>query len=438
MNDSQNEEVTSEVVENKDNIKKEQTNRTIGQELINFVEQISSLSITLQITLRAVLEAVDKLNKNSIDFTDQSNPFVNPDSNKTFLERVAFIQNVLEQTKQIRIHTLALNTIPKSYLITLISHYDAFLGRLIKLILLAKPELLTASDKNLSLAELMEFGSIENAKNYILEKEIEGALRKSHAEQFAWMESKFNIPLRQGLDIWSDFIEITERRNLYVHTGGVISSQYIKVCKENNVKLENINVGDDLVLEPNYFQYAQNVIFELAFKLSHVLWRKFLPDQREDADSNLTTIGYEDALQKENFELAQKIFDFGTQTLKKHSSEEIRLIMTVNRALAYKWAGKEQKAQQIISQEDWSATMTKFRLAEAVISEKYDKAYGLMHEIGKNSNQIHKYEYRNWSLFRAIRKETKFKETFEKIFGEHYEIAQLPSAMLDEDLSPNE
>jgi hypothetical protein len=227
---------------------------TIGKELLDFVEQISSLSMTLQITSKAVIETFDKREKQLTELTDGQDRYFDPNSDMTVLQRVNYVQKLQDESKKLRIYVLALKTIPRSYLMTLISHYDAFLGQLIKLILLAKPELLTASEKNLSLAQLIEFGSIENAKDFILEKEIEGVLRKSHAEQFSWMESKFSIPLRQGLDIWSDFIEITERRNLYVHTGGIVSNQYLKTCKENGVQLTDVTIGDELSTSPQYFQ----------------------------------------------------------------------------------------------------------------------------------------------------------------------------------------
>lgn len=306
MTELADEEKTSENVADQKVSDKDPITSTIGEELLAFVEQISSLSLTLRIALLAVIDTVEKRSIQATELIDYTAPHLDPNSDLTIMQRAAVIQKLQDENKQLRIYGLALETIPRSYLMTLISHYDAFLGELIKFILLAKPELLTVSEKNLSLAQLIDFGSIENAKNFILEKEIEGVLRKSHAEQFSWMESKFNIPLRQGLDIWSDFIEITERRNLYVHTGGIVSSQYLKVCRENGVPLANVTIGDELSVDSQYFQAACNVIFELAFKLAHVLWRKFLPDQLSQADSNLMEIGYEDALVKGNYHLTKK------------------------------------------------------------------------------------------------------------------------------------
>lgn len=111
--------------------------------------------------------------------------------------------------------------------------------------------------------------------------------------------------------------------------------------------------------------------------------------------------------------------------------------MTINRALGYKWDGDQEKAKQIILQEDWSATMTKFRLAEAVIRDEYDTVYLLMREIGKDSLEIPIFHYRNWPLFKAIRKEAKFLEVFQEIFGEPYEKVEIQPVKLPENVTDN-
>jgi len=81
----------------------------------------------------------------------------------------------------------------------------------------------------------MEFNSLEKARSFILEKKSKSVLRKSHIEQFTWMEEKFKMKLRKDLQVWPCFVELTERRNLFVHNDGVLSNQNIDICKENNI-----------------------------------------------------------------------------------------------------------------------------------------------------------------------------------------------------------
>lgn len=394
---------------------------SIGDELIAFVASITSLAETFPLTIKAIVaayrEALDKFQqfeKEKVFFEEDKE-----DGEAAVFVRQDFLQEFRDLNKQLRNHGLALSTVPRSFVVSLVSQYDAFLGRLIRAVFLIKPELLNASDKNLTLAQLLEFGSIEEAREHILEKEVDGILRKSHVEHFQWMENKFDMPLRKGLDVWPVFVELTERRNLFVHTDGVVSSQYIKVCSDHGVKFDKKpEVGDQLEADPRYFYRAYTALFEIGVKLAQVLWRKFEPAKIEDADKNLITVGYE-PLCEEKYGLAKVIFDFSTVTLKKHANSENRRILIVNRALAYKWGGDEKTARQIVEGEDWSDTSDKFKLAEAVLLDDYPKALAIMKAIGNREDGSPDIDdYRTWPLFKELRKTPEFIKLFEEIFGE--------------------
>ena len=118
--------------------------------------------------------------------------------------------------------------------VSLISQFDSFLSSLLSVLFEIKPEFVDTFDRKLDLSQITNLGSIPKARKYIIEKEIEGVLRGSHEEHFQYLENKLRISLRKDLTAWPTFIEITERRNLLVHCDGVVSSQYISVCKKNN------------------------------------------------------------------------------------------------------------------------------------------------------------------------------------------------------------
>jgi hypothetical protein len=52
----------------------------------------------------------------------------------------------------------------------------------LRAIFLLRPELIASSDRQLALSQLLELGTIDSATEYLLEKEIESVLRKSHAK----------------------------------------------------------------------------------------------------------------------------------------------------------------------------------------------------------------------------------------------------------------
>jgi hypothetical protein len=393
---------------------------SIGDVLVDYVQGIGSLVETFPLTMTAISSAYKKTLGRFQQFEKEKIVFREDDEEKgqtAIFIRQDYFQEFRELDKQLRNHGLAFSIVPRSFVVSLVSQYDAFLGRLIRAIFLIKPELLNASDKNLTLAQLLEFGSIEEAREHILEKEVETVLRKSHTEQFQWMENKFDMQLRKGLDVWPVFVELTERRNLFVHASGVVSSQYLKVCCDHDVKFDQKSeISSQLEVDPEYFYRAYQALFEIGVKLAHVLWRKFQPDNLEDADKNLIEVGYE-PLYEEKYGLAKVIFDFACSTLKKHSNAGRRRILVVNRALAYKWSGDEKKSKDIVTTEDWSDTSDTFKLAEAVLLDDFPKALKIMKDLGKSkSPDIH--DYRAWPLFKEFRKTSEFQALFEEIFEE--------------------
>jgi hypothetical protein len=270
----------------------------------------------------------------------------------------------------------------------------------------------------LSFSQLSEFSSLDSARNYILEKEVENLLRGSHSEQFDWMEGKFGLELRKDLPVWPTFVEMTERRNLFVHCDGCVSSQYLKVCSEHKVPLETGTIlGSKLRVSPTYFEAAYRGILEIGVKLAHVLWRKTNPGDLEAADQNLIGITY-DLLRDEQYELAVTLLEFACTTLKnRHYDEQHRRILLVNLAQAYKWSGNDSGVTAILDGEDWTAVSEKFKLAKAVLSEDFEKAAEVMRRIGPEG-EVHKAGYRDWPLFRDFRKSDAFQQAFQDVFGE--------------------
>jgi hypothetical protein len=308
----------------------------------------------------------------------------------------------------------------RSLVNTMLSQYDAYIGGLIRTMFISKPELLNSSDKNLLFSELTKFESIDEARAFIIEKEVESVLRESHIKQFKWLENKLCITLRKDLPSFSDFIEITERRNLFVHCNGVVSRQYLDVCKENGVKnINEVQLVQKLNADPAYFNKCYMVLLEIGVKLGQVIWRKLLPEDIQNADNHLNNVCYQLLIKGHN-RLALNLLTFATDTIKKHHDQEIHCIMTINKALAYYLSDKKDECQKVLSKHDWTATNDKFKLAIAILHEENEKAIDLMKSLGKNNNDVNPDAYREWPLFKQFRKTDEFKLAYKEIFNEEF------------------
>jgi hypothetical protein len=312
---------------------------------------------------------------------------------------------------------LSLLLVPRGLLVALVSQFDAYVGALIRQLFKLKPEIVDSSENSLTFSQLTEFGSIAIAREYVIDKEVESVLRKSHSEQFDWLERKFDIVLRKNLPAWPVFVEVTERRNLFVHTNGVVSHQYLEVCRKHSSKVpSSVYLGESLTLTTEYFAAAHECLLEIGVKLGQVLWRKIQPSQLGSADDNLTGVTF-NLIVEGRYQLAGILLDFATEILKKHSSEVARLTLVVNRAQTYKWTGQEEQCKQILNAEDWSATSFRFKLADAVLRDDFKKANEMVVKLGKDGD-VGMHDYRDWPLFKEFRKSPEFVSLFEQIFGE--------------------
>jgi hypothetical protein len=412
---SPNEEKPSDTGEGKPTSSKtENAKPSITKALEAFLCEVDALADTLPLVMPLVTtsatqitEEFGKFLRERCEKTETHKFSVPPDEYTEFLN----LQRRLQRNRR------AIQIIPRSFFTSLISHYDAFIGSLLRAIFYMTPEVLNSSEHHLTFKELTSFESIDAARESVVEKQVEALLRDSHADQFKWMESRFGLPLTKDLSPWPTFIEVTERRNLFVHCNGVVSAQYLAVCKRHGVDCAKIKIGSELQVSSKYFKLAYATVLEIGIKLAHVLWRRLKPEEMEEADGSMNNVCL-DLIRDEKYGVAQTLLDFAV-SYKKFGSETSRKILLLNQAQAYKWAGQEKKTKEILASEDWQAANEKFQLGAAVLSDDFGAASEIMRHIGSSSSPS-KSEYREWPMFKVFRLSPEFAEAYKDVFGEPF------------------
>jgi hypothetical protein len=395
---------------------------TLGPEIATFIHNIDALQTTLPVLSVMATALVIACEKQLGEFLEKYGQEASSDDLGKTYKLPSEHQWEYRRLSARRVKASAgTRLLPQTYVVALVSQYDAFLGGLLRCLYRAKPELLKQSERQLSYSQLAEFGDLEQAKESILEKEIEAVLRMSHPEQFDFMEKRFSVPLRKDLPIWPTFIEVTERRNLFVHCNGKVSAQYLIVCDRHGAKYDGTRpaIGELLGVTSEYFARAYACVLEIGAKLGHVLWRKILPNQRDAADQSLNMLIY-DLLVAGDYETAAIMGDFSIRILKDHSSDHIKRMMVVNTAQAYKWKGDDRAAKKIVNDHDWSSSSDEFKLAATVLMDDFARAAAIMKKIGP-SGAVGKNDYRDWPLFKNFRKSSEFDGAYKDIFGHSLE-----------------
>lgn len=390
----------------------------INNIISEYVSNVESLFHSFAISIEALNENHKKMVKR-LEKMAGCEKKEKPESNEVELAIECSYKEFKKLKKTMYNITRAKSIIPRTFIVSVVSEYDAFVGRMTKVMYYLNPEKLNNSDRKFSFSELMGFESIGDAKAFMIEKEVETLLRKSHKEQLEVLGRKFDVELTKDVVGWKEFIEITERRNLFVHCDGIVSSHYLAVCLENSIDISNCKKGDVLTISPEYLLKAYQTFVVMGVMLGHVLWRKFIKCETDLADNNLMDLMY-DNLNKLGKGVACDIGRFSIECIKRFSNDVTNRIVKINYAIALKMSKRDKEAEKVLSGLDWSATSLNFKLAVAVLRGEYVKACEFMRAIGARG-EVSKANYIEWPLFWEFRETQLFADCYNEVFGEEFD-----------------
>ena len=354
-------------------------------------------------------------NKKMEAFMDKINP-KNPDdlinaliSDPNYLKKLKTINKEIIRSEQ------AFNILPQSLFISIVSQFDVLVAKLIKFIYIFSEKKLLESDCQISFREVLQIGDIEKIKEKFINDKIDTTLRLSHSEQIKTLSKLIgNVPLDK-VDFWGDFIEMTQRRNLFVHNKGVVSEQYLGECKKAGKNIDT-QIGSVLIVNEKYFAHAFHVFFCMGVMLSQVISRVILGDQLlGEIDSVLNNVIYE-TISEEKYDIAIKLSEFATDKSTKHNNKLDEKYFILNYAQAYKWKGNLEKCKEIINKYDFSESKEDILIAKYALEDDVDKVIMSMKNIGNNSDIMDDIAYATWEIFKEMRTIEVFQKTYEEIF----------------------
>ena len=123
--------------------------------------------------------------------------------------------------------------------VLLITKLAEFLSDTLHIVFLNNPDQLNRKDKTITYQEIHGLKSINEASDKFISKEVEKILREDHNCQIDYLDKRLKLGLKEQITCRPAFIEVTERRNLFVHNGSKVNRKYIEKCKQHNVKLNS-------------------------------------------------------------------------------------------------------------------------------------------------------------------------------------------------------
>ncbi len=197
-----------------------------------------------------------------------------------------------------------------------------------------------------------------------------------------------------------EVVEIAQRRNLLVHNDGVVDDDYI--TRTTN----RYEVGDHLLVSTKYFQRAIDIFHVLGFVLSY--------SQLEQHEENKQLLynkldGFVlDSLEQKRYSL---VLELSENSESLNLSEDKKLIVSANRAIAFRELGKAKEVDGIVSRlmnvdHGWQR--------DVAISMLTNDISALKRQLKDSPNVPNIVRISTWPLFDPVRNEPWFKIAFAK------------------------
>lgn len=303
----------------------------------------------------------------------------------------------------------------RNIIVGIVSQFDNFLMPVLQIAFAENPGWLKNPDKKLSYKEILETASLEDLKQNLIIREVNQLMRDSHHAQLAFLDSRLKLGIEENFAGLTAFIEMTERRNLFVHNGGCINQVYLQSAKKYGFSPNpKYKEGVYLAVSDEYIKDAIDCLYELTIRIAQGTARRLFPECLKEADQSLNNQTVE-ILSDERWLLAERIFSYALG-LPDHlrSGDEYKFYSLLNLCIALKFSGKNflDKLKSI----DWEPMHPKYHFAVAVLEDRFDDAYELMKSEAV-LKEIPKENFLSWPLFRAFRETPQFIKAFDELFS---------------------
>jgi hypothetical protein len=290
-------------------------------------------------------------------------------------------------------------------LIVLVSTFEGVIAKVIQAYYERYPQALSGDDRTITLTDLRASSSIEEAERRIIEKEVDAVLRDNTSNQLSYLTKKLKVELTAALRLTSQLVEISQRRNLYVHNSGIANRYYIDQVDADLVQRYGVVNGEGISLSSEYLLAAIDTMEAVATAIIQSSWRKWEPEDGEAADGFLVQMIYE-ALREHEYAYVGLFTELAT-LMKFYSTDIVLRILTINHAIALRENGQSGRVSEVIDRLDWSAASPKFVLAVHVLRDQKPQFLELLPKAIACGDMKHK-DLSEWPLFKPWRGETWF------------------------------
>ncbi len=323
------------------------------------------------------------------------------------------ISNRMEQSDYL------LQMIPSNLVVSLITNFDQFLSELLIYLFQHISGQINVIDESVRYAELSDCTDTYSIQDFYIEKFIDSFFRKSHSEQFEWLDKKFSLNIKTQMPNYDDFMFLCELRNIIIHNDSKPSNFFFRTI--NIEKYKNlgfvIEKNKKIVFNPDNMTFLFYTVHLSTSYLFNVIGQKYyIKDEgMMDYIENAINENIVDKLTKSP-QLATILLKNQLTKYLKHSSD-YQYIYKINLCIAYKKLKEIDKMKEVLRDMDWTNCSDKFIYAKYVLLDDKENIIRYMQKFNESDWKLY---YQVWPLFDDLREEEYFKGLYKDIFGEEF------------------
>jgi len=295
---------------------------------------------------------------------------VNPDTQEEeeLIDKEYFKNLVKRVSKRPKLTPRNYEILSRSSFLMLNNYFEYLLTDLLSYYYNKFKDSLSEKEFKVTLKELNEFETIEEATKSLILKEVESILvEKTFNELLEHFEKPLSISLEKELIQWNKIIEIRERRHLIVHNSSIINKKYISRTG-NPFKLE---IGDTLHIQEDYFENSWNELKIAGQLLLFNCWGKWDKDNTNNAIYQIMIQTFED-LKDKNLDLVRRTCEYSNQIEAKNEDQEDYLFrIKINHAIALKKLNNQKALDKVIKTIKIGTATPIFKIAYKIITNDF-------------------------------------------------------------------
>lgn len=295
----------------------------------------------------------------------------------------------------------------RSVIIGLVGQFEVLVADIAHQFFRHAPGALNAEEKVLSLSDLRQFESMDEALDYFVDREIDKLLSQSVAHWAKFFDKRMKIQLRTLARDWEEFKEVIQRRHIIVHADGRISRRYLQNVSPALVDkyFRNGKIGQPTALDRDYVERALDHFEILGTLLCFTAWLKLSKRSLPHFERILEEWVY-DRLRKGRWTMALAVAQEAEKN--KQLSDRTRMVCRLNAWLCLKQLRRFDEVRDNVEVFDDSALDQQFKLVRLALLDREDQFFDLL-EATKGAG-LDAGAWREWPVFSEMRQNPRFAE----------------------------